>query len=271
MVRWGRGAGPWAALLGVAGCGGGLPLLHPAHVEPEGQVTGAVGVSGQFLVGDASRALQQARENSSEGSAVAGTTSDAYRRGALAVAALAPGVAPWVGARVGLGRSSEAGLGYSGRSLRVDGRYALQNGAVALSLGLGGQALLARRQEDGREGLRGVDLGGISGYGFDVPVVAGWRSEAGLLSAWVGLRGGHERQRGKIAFDPDGTGQQVLDWSATRWWGGGLIGLMAGFRRVFVAVELGAARHDAGASAGGTRIDLKGVTLTPSGALLGRF
>ncbi|MCU0654670.1 MAG: hypothetical protein MUF64_05075, partial [Polyangiaceae bacterium] len=159
--------------VGAAGCGGGLPLLHPAHVEPEGQVTGGVGVSGQMVVGAASRTLQQARENTSQGSAVAGSSAGLYRQGALAAAGLAPGVAPWMGARVGLGQRSEAGLTYSARTLRLDGRHALGTGAVALSLGLGGQALLARREEGAA--LRGVDLAGVSGYGLDAPVVVGWR------------------------------------------------------------------------------------------------
>jgi hypothetical protein len=246
-------------------------LLHPAHVEPEGQVTGVLGLSAQFLTGEAARSLQQARENTSEGSAVAGSTPEAYQRGALAVAALAPGVAPWVGARVGLGHGSEAGLAYSGRALRVDGRHAFQSGSLALSLGVGGQALLARREEGGREGLRGVDLGGTSGYGVDVPLVVGWRSDGGLLSAWAGVRGGYERQRGQIGLDPDGSGRQVLGWSASRVWGGGLVGLMAGFRRVFVAVELDASHNNASASVGETPVKLQGVTLTPAAALLGRF
>lgn len=255
----------------ATGCGGGVPLLHPAHVEPEGQVTGALGMSAQFLAGDASKSLQQARENTSTGSAVASTTEEEYRRGTLALAALAPGVAPWLGARVGLGSNSEAGLAYSGRTLRVDGRYALQSGGLALSVGLGGQALLARRNGSSGEGLRGVELGDVSGYGLDVPLIAGWRSEGGLLSFWAGARAGHERQRGQIGLDPDGSGKQVIAWSAKRWWGGGLLGMMVGFRRVFVAIELDAAYNDLTTTAWGKELGLTGLTLTPAAALLGRF
>ncbi|MCS6900072.1 MAG: hypothetical protein RMJ98_08300 [Myxococcales bacterium] len=234
-------------------------------------MTGGIGLSAQFLTGEAARSLQQARENTSEGSAVAGSTPEEYRRGALAVAALAPGVAPWVSARVGLGHESEGGVAYSGRALRVDGRYALRSGSGALSLGVGGQALLARREESGWEGLRGVELGGVSGYGLDVPLVFGWRSEAGLLTAWVGLRGGYERQWGQIGLDPDGSGRQLVNWSASRWWWGGLVGLRSGFRRVFVVMELDVASSSARASVEDAPVMLEGVTWTPSVALVGRF
>lgn len=245
--------------------------MHPAHVESEGQVLGGVGVSAQFATGDASRVIKQAREDSAEGAARGSTASDSYRRGALALATLAPGVSPFVSGRVGLGWQSEAGLAYSGRSLRVDARRAFQNKSWALSVGLGGQALLARPDSQPAESLRGLSLGAVSGYGADVPVLVGWRSEAGLFSAWAGVRGGYEKQRGEIGLDADGTGAAQFSWSARRLWGSGVVGLMAGFRHVFVALELDTTYHDASARAGDSSIALTGLTLAPAAALLGQF
>jgi len=245
--------------------------MHPAHVEPEGMATGAVGVSARFATGDAASTLRQAQENSAAGKAPPASAADTYRQGALVAAALAPGVSPLVSGRVGLGIGSEAGLAYSGRTLRIDGRHAFQDQSWALSIGLGGQALLARQRGQSSDSLRGLSLGGVSGYGFDVPVVAGWRSAAGLFSAWAGLRVGFEKQRGQIGLDPEGTGVPAVSWSARQLWGGGMVGLMAGFRRVFVVLELDAAYHSAHATAGDAPIDLAGLTLTPAAALLGKF
>lgn len=255
----------------TTGCGGGLPLLHPAHVEPQGFVTGAVGVAAQFATGSAASKLQQARENSVEGKVPGPTAADDYRKGALITSALAPGVAPFVSARVGLGWTSEAGLTYSARSLRIDGRKAWQDKSVAFSVGLGGQALLARREDDSSSNLRGLGLTGVSGYGFDVPVLVGWQSDAGLLAAWTGVRLGYNRQRGTIGLALDDTGSQPTSWSADHLWGGGLVGLRAGFRHVFIAVELDVAYHDAHATAGNAPIDIQGLTLAPAGALVGQF
>ena len=57
-------------------------------------------------------------------------------------ALLGPGISPWVSARVGLPHANEAGLTYTGRSLRLDGRHAFSlGGAWALSLGLGASAV----------------------------------------------------------------------------------------------------------------------------------
>src|SRR5688572_953389 len=64
------------------GCGGGSPLLHPAHVNRPGVVSIGAGASGQIAL----RTL-------------GAEASDADQ---LQDATVAPGVAPWVGGRVGL-------------------------------------------------------------------------------------------------------------------------------------------------------------------------
>lgn len=270
LAACGRAAILVIALVSLVGCGGGLPLLHPAHVERQGSVSFAAGVTGQIVTGDAASKLTQAREQSAPGAAPPPSSADDYRKGALVVAALAPGVSPFVAARVGLGWQSEGGLTYSGRSLRLDARHAWQDESWALSVGLGGQALLARPGSEPAQSLAGLDLQGVSGYGFDVPIVGGWRSQGGLLSVWAGLRIGHEQQHGSITLgDPRGSG--TVDWSARRWWGGGLFGLMAGFRHVFVALEIDVAYHDARATAGADLIKIHGLTMAPGAALLSRF
>src|SRR6186713_942940 len=55
---------PFALLaLSLSGCGGGAPLLHPAHTLPDGDVAFAAGTSGRLALGglrDADEALDAA-------------------------------------------------------------------------------------------------------------------------------------------------------------------------------------------------------------------
>ncbi|HEU4405914.1 MAG TPA: hypothetical protein VFS43_11660 [Polyangiaceae bacterium] len=262
-----RAPARWGALIASASlgaCGGSSPLLHPAHVEPEGVVVAGAGVSGQITLGGAEQAVLDARAASPGGAPAADPRT--YRRGAVALASFAPGVAPWVGARVGLGGQNEAGLAYTGRSLRVDARHAFGDERWAFSAGAGAHGVLRQREDD--PGLSGLDLNEVSGYGFDLPLIAGWQSDAGLIRAWGGLRLGYERLGGRVGLgEPD-----PVSLSAWRAWGGGLVGLAMGFRHVYVALELDAAYHRAEGRLGDERgLELEGLTLAPGGALLGRF
>lgn len=271
-VRWRRRAScgapglltAFVASASLAACGGSSPLLHPAHVEPEGVVVAGAGVSGQISLGAAEQAVLDARAASPQGPA--GPEDRTYRRGALSLASFAPGVAPWVGARVGLGGQNEAGLAYTGRALRVDARHAFGDERLAFSAGAGAHGVLRQREND--PGLAGLDLNEVSGYGFDLPLLAGWQSSAGLIRAWGGLRFGYERLGGRVGLgEPD-----AARLSAWRTWGGGLVGLAMGFRHVYVALELDAAYHHAEGRLGEVRgLELNGLTLAPGGALLGRF
>ena len=76
------------------------------------------------------------------------------------------------------------------------------------------------------------------GFGFDVPVIVGWRSTASVVQVWAGGRGGVERSAAGIALT-DGTDAATL--TATRWYGGGLVGFAVGLQPLWVAFELDAA------------------------------
>ena len=58
---------------------------------------------------------------------------------------------------------------------------------AAFSAGAGLRATFLGR---GTEALPGVATEGAFGYGLDVPLLVGWRSEAGLYQVWAGVRGG---------------------------------------------------------------------------------
>jgi len=132
-------------------------------------------------------------------------TDQAGRESQIQTKALAPAIAPWVSARVGITGSNEVGLAYTGRGVRLDGRHAFQlnkKNTLALSVGLGGDLLLLGRQQANAQEPQSV-LGG----GVDLPIMFGWRSTAGLYSAWIGPRpgisfvdGGFVRASGRLVL-----------------------------------------------------------------------
>ncbi len=245
------------------------------------------GVSSQFVTGDADMRIQEAREAMGDGAVDSDAERERFVAGALAHSLLAPGLAPWVGARVGLGYSSEAGMTYTGRSVRIDGRYTLANKSLAASAGLGASGVLARPGSDppqearggSDEQIPGLDVGGVSGVGFDVPLLVGWRSDASLFQLWMGGRGGYERLHGTavIRIDPDPTQEDEAPFEAERWYALGVLGLAATIHPVTVALELDAGYQSGkgslqlvGASGARARHNgkLDGVTLTPGAAVI---
>lgn len=229
---------PRLALLLLAGCGGGAPLLHPAHVLPPGFVAFGAGVSGQLVT-----------------NASANAKDEALRR-----VAVAPGVAPVVAARVGIPGANEVGLTYTGRSARADARHAFQRRDLALSMGLGASMVLPSRPPGNASGNE------VFGAGADVPIVIGARSQGDAYAAWVGARGGFELLSGGLS----GPGAP-RDVSARHFYGGGLVGVRAGFRHVHVAIEVDAAYHRASGTIGPDELSIDGFVLTPSGALIVTF
>lgn len=259
-----------ALALSAAACAGGAPLMHPAHVLSQGRTRFAAGAAANFAAGDASRAIDKAdAENTT---AALNKPSTTYTTGALAVAALAPGVAPYVSARVGLGYDAEGGLSYTGHAMRIDARYALQGESYALSAGVGGSALLARRGTLANSELTGLNLEGVSGWGADVPIIVGWRSSGDILWWWAGVRGAYEKLRGTISLAvPEPQLSLDGDVDARRLMVAGLAGLAVGFRHLHAGVELQGAYQDAKGSLWGTDVNVQGVTISPAAALIGSF
>lgn len=226
---------------GLVGCGGGAPLLHPAHVLSPGFVSFGAGASGRFVPASTSNG---------------GSVEETVRR-----VGMAPAVAPVVAARVGIAGSNEAGLTYAGRSTRVDARHAFRLDDLALSLGAGASVVLPSRPP-------GDPLSGdVYGGGLDVPLVLGWRSTGDLYAVWGGLRAGFEVLAGSVTE----AGRSGTAFSARHVYGGGLLGLRAGFRHLHVAMELDVDYHHVSGSLGSTSGAIGGLALTPSGALVVSF
>lgn len=254
----------------LTGCGGGLPLLHPAQTLPQGEITAEAGFSANVAVGDFSSAISAAEADpGGSGGPPPHAASDAtFAKGALVEAAVGPALAPYAGARVGVGQQFEGGLVYTGRAVRADIRRSFDLGPHwALSLGAGGSAVLYGQQNEGA-------LAQLHGWGADVPLLVGFQSDGGLYMLWLGARGGWEQVNiSDVTSEPKtvtlGVTPAVL--SATRWWGGGLLGFAVGFRHVHVALELDAAWATISGSYNQTSAQVNGVSLSPAAALWWTF
>jgi len=247
----------------VSACGGGVPLLHSAHALAPGQTSTGVGISDRFVLGGERAALDDARLR------MPGAEPDAHaNRGALVALVEGPALAPWAAARVGLPGTNEAGLSYSGEALRADARHAFESGQSALSLGFG---LTGRGFGHDPIDLPGASRERATGYGVDVPVLVGYRTDANLISVWGGVRAGYDRWSGHVDLEPDR--DCALD--ARRLSAGSLLGVAVGVSPLWVALELEldyahVTGHVTQPGADGSET-INGWSVRPAGALIGKF
>jgi hypothetical protein len=270
----------------LTACGGGAPLMHPAHTLGEGAVTFAAGTSGRFSLGglhDAERSLDAAA--AIPGGATSPEQRSSFVKGALSRFAVAPGVAPFVAARVGLGHHNEAGLTYTGRNFRIDGRHAFEWPSLALSLGGSATGALSRPgdqpphdvndQPGADTGLRTISLTSLNGYGLELPVLFGYRSSADVVKLWAGVRAGFEHDAASVSLVEAPDTPLASRASATRYWGGGLVGFSIGLAPIEVRVEVDAAYESVHGNLstqnGAAAADVAGVSLTPAMAISAKF
>ncbi len=246
-------------------CGGGVPLMHPARTLNAGDVRATGGVSANLATGSLGGELNAA--SAEVGSLQGPPVGDpAYARGALVQAIVAPGLAPFVAGRVGVGAQLEAGLTYTGRGARVDLRRSFTWDSVSLSVGAGASAIFYGSEPSG--GLPYVDLSSIHGYGADIPVLIGWESGARLFMAWAGVRAGVDHAEiSALTSQPETVLNTEVELEATRFYGGAVAGFAAGFRHVHVALEFDVAYQTISGSYDTTQATISGVSLSPAAAL----
>jgi len=189
---------------------------------------------------------------------------------ALEDVAVEPGLAPWVSARVGIEGDNEAGLTYTARAVRLDGRHAFQFGPFFLSTGVGGSAIVPRpRGEDGE------DLGSVTGGGLDVPILLGVVSSSDIYALWIGPRAGFELLGGNLAIVQDSVVTEPTDdlaeLDARHFYVGGLAGLRVGFRHVHAAIEVAGQYHHASGDLGGASVTVEQFAITPGAAVIVSF
>ena len=263
-----------ALSLTLTACAGGGPLLHPAKTLPQGEVRAAAGLSGNAVVGSLADDLRNARNQAAANPDLPGTpgSNPEYARGALVAAAVAPGIAPFFGARVGVGDRYEGGIAYTGRGARIDMRRSFDWDSISLSIGAGLDAAFYGRQQGAP--IPDVDLGSLHGYGADIPILIGWEATGGLYMLWAGVRAGYEHDViEQLTSEPKSVtiGTPPTGLTADRFWAGGLVGLAAGFRHVHVALECDVAYQSVSGSYNATSVKVSGVTLVPASALWWSF
>jgi hypothetical protein len=249
--------------------------MHPAQTLPRGDVRVTAGVSANIAAASFSSALLDAQSEAAQNPPSGGVapSDTTYVRGALVAAAVAPGLAPYASARVGIGDHFEGGLTYTGRSVRADFRRAFGlSPHWALSVGVGGSAVLYGHAYG--TPLPDVDLGGLHGWGADVPVLLGYESDGGLYMAWLGVRGGFQHvDISEVLSEPSAApiGTAPVGLSASSAWGGGVVGLAVGFRHIHVALEIDVSYANVSGDYNGVHASISGLTLAPGATAWWRF
>jgi hypothetical protein len=246
-----------------------VPLLHPARTLATGEVRATAGMSGNFVPSTLGTELNAARAETGN---LTGAPMDdpTYAKGALIAAAVAPGLAPIVSARAGVGAQFEAGATYSGRSARIDARRSWNWGDVSLSLGAGFSYIFYG--DESTSALPYVDLNSLHGYGADIPILIGWQSSARLFMAWAGVRAGWENASiSALSSTPQASAGAApntqVELTATRFYAGGLAGVAAGFRHIHVALEMDASYETVSGTYVSAQVTVSGLTLAPGAAL----
>ena len=274
-----------AGALALVRCGGGAPLLHSAHVLPVNTVSFGAGLSGQFASDDITLAISRGR-SAATAPLTDASSARSYSDGVLTQALVGPGIAPYVSARVGLPEETEAGLTYTGRGIRLDGRYAYAFGeSLALSLGLGATALLlspdssAPGPGSGATPEAEFELN-AKGWGLDAPILFGYQGIGGLFELWAGARGGLDQIDGQLRSNASDASAPRIDAAGRRWWAGAITGFSVGVPPLWLRFEVATTFHKlSGELSGGGgaaplgfgQLDATGWTLSPSGAIVGKF
>jgi hypothetical protein len=222
-------------------------------------------MSANVAVGATAEALASARDEAAKQAPVDAT----YAKGAFVAAAVAPGLAPFVAARVGAGNRYEGGIAYTGRGARIDMRRSFDVGQVSYSVGAGVSGAFYGHAQGSP--LPGVDLASLHGYGADVPLLVGWQSDAGLYMVWGGARAGYEHDTiESLTSEPAKTTPLVpppVGLDADRFYGGGVLGAATGFRHVHVAIEVDVYFQSIKGSYADQHASIQGVSVAPASAI----
>lgn len=271
----------------VSGCGAGSPLLHPAHPLTPGQVAGSSGVSAYFAPPDAQRSID---ESAAMSQAERAQDEQTLVDGAVAQALSTPGLAPWLSLRVGLVEATEGGISYTGRRARGDVRYAYVLDQLALSAGVGITGIMPNIGsdpptdtcddpdycpdaivDDSYSQIPGLDTGSISGWGADLPLLVGWRSQPALVAVWTGVRARFEQISGEFRYQTE-LGPRVAKASGDRVVFQAVAGVSVGIKPIWALFEVSPAFErlsgDVDLESGVVGSRLEGFSFSPAIALM---
>lgn len=254
-----------------------MPQLYPAKPLAKGTTEFGAGVSGDLPLGPTRRQLRKVTHAVGPSADPAAAAEQEARavEAAILETALAPGIAPWLAARGGIGWNSEAQLSTSGRRLRLGVRHGIElPNEIWASAGFGAASLHQRtsNSDDGSENREDAPyLHGAGGFGLDIPVVIGWQSRGQIIALWAGIVVGLDQLSARL--EPS-----RADVAIVRRYGAGLLGLSAGLEPIRVRAEL-AANYSSGRAevrglGGGPDprpVALRGFSLAPAAAIAFEF
>ena len=264
---------PYWLLLGcaIAGCGGGMPLLHPAQTLRLGDVRALAGFSSNIAVGELASATRNAVNEAAGNPNAAGARQRHLRQGR---------------ARGGLHRP---GLGTNRRRPRRHrraerGRARLHAGAPSERTfdepsgsrrrGRSASAWAARRPCTGATSSPRYPTSTWAAFTAGEPTSRcsiGYQSDGDLYMVWLGARGGWEHvDVGDLTSEPGKRPARDRRPSRSRRRGSGAGASSAppsGFRHVHVAMELDVSYASVTGDYNETHARVEGVTLTPAAAL----
>ena len=148
---------------------------------------------------------------------------------------------------------------------RLDLRRSFTWDHISLSLGAGLSYIFYGSEPDGS--LAFLNLNSIHGYGADIPILIGWESGGRLFMAWAGLRTGVDHAEISALTSEPPAGNSVVELSATRFYGGAVAGVAAGFRHIHVALEFDAAYQTISGSYFEAQTTIAGISASPAAAL----
>ncbi len=226
--------------------------MHPAQTLERGAIRAGAGASTHLALGRPSSSIDRARELGKDTEGIPAEEREEFIDGALAQTIAAPGLAPFVTARAGLGGEAEMGITYTGRRVRADLRRAFAldpDWTLSVGAGVGGilpdpgsnpprtSAGDAAPVDEGAIGR--FDGGSVSGFSLDVPLLLGIEARPGVAWAWVGGRAGYERFSADLIFDFDSsTNPTVAPATGGRFWAGTVLGVAVGTRPVWAVFEV---------------------------------
>jgi hypothetical protein len=263
--------------------------LHPAQTLPVGGMTIGAGVSGHFGSGEINSLIDDGR-SAAGNPLTTPEAANAYAKGLLTNALVAPGASPWVSARVGILENTEAGLTYTGRSLRLDGRYAFEldeQWTLSLGLGASGMVLTPERRPTQFDPMAEVPNNpeaefepSAKGWGADLPVLLGVKLLAGFGDVWFGPRLGFEHLTGSLRLERNDPASSLVDAEGSRLWAGLVAGFSLGIPPLSLRFELTSTYQrlsgtltpaTTNSSLDFDALEASGWTFAPSGAIVGKF
>ncbi len=247
-----------AAAFGLlAGCATTSPILAPARVLRPGRVEVDLGTA--FVAPIAATTLDEGRAPTASNEQVIRT--------AASYAFTPPGIASYVGGRVGLGHAAEGSLALVGRTLRLGARRELiHDGDFTLSGGLAGRFAFVGGALDGL--MPSFEVQRANLYGGEASLVAGI-TRRDIYDAWVGLRAGY--LYGDATVQAAAIQPQSFDLTAHRVEGALAVGMRVGFGHLSAAIELDLRMAWTTGGRDGQKVDALTWALVPAGTLSWRL